>query len=1284
MSNNNNLPWDMHSSLRRNPSDYYPHRYESRRSIASTSTAGPPPVSPRSGDDNRNNSFFRNSVGSGSPWPIPSAPVSPAPGPPPAISSMSIGYLDENLGNLAQSNNLSSSRGIPMAPTPMSLWPQIQQDMNLSNSNNRDSSGPSQEQQQRLSPLSIPGMGGGSPGSGRISPSSSITSPRRDQVRTPVQRPGSHLSSNSRNPAQTRASMEAEFAQKHALLVEQARLLLAEMKTLQVLGPVHSAAVGTQNTGNNSMSSDDGTNSSVFLQSQSGGDDTSSYLSGSNSTNPNNNTAIYYEQDDVGMSALGAILQGKLGSVVSRPPPRPARAIAREVLARLGGITVAASTGEPNDEGEAEVVELLMEDYEAVLNWARSSSSFALSSPRLSSSGASSSSASQGGQTQTQVRIQTCLADRQALLEAALPAYLAHLPSEAMMHFCHEKLFVSSSSGRARTPSASVHSGHTGTGLYANGNGNSNLSVNGHSSNNNNNPRNNSSLLPTQTYTNSHTFREGLAIEEIPRRRFLKTEDNYAWDMLELASALESDLLLSSSSSGNSSRGRERGNMHMPPSLRNPVTRSFFTPDDVSRILAHPMGRSLGPYPVERIRDPSPPFFGGVRPVSPPVPLPESVAAFQQQSLNLGQSLNQEPQGERSSDVGGAGIVGARSPSDGIYRPRLYGHDEEPEPADLGRRDNGTGGGDAGGLDIDWSAPPPPPYRSLPEPREIPRSPASPPPPIPTTTTRSNPDSSYLPPYSSEPLRLRPYSPPSSPPSVLGAVTENMSAITSNENSQNNTQQQDSQDQQHLPEPVPPLPVQVPMPRPLPGSYPEEREHEHENDEPSNPDFVSSNSRYELLASPTSSVIPVPTITRPSSTAGGGRSPTPPRLNPMSSRAGLIQEIANGLAAIPIPSTAVTNLNDPASGGGGEYRSALLGNLRRPNPTSATSLPSSPAIVSSPMNMPLPPRPLSTNVPASTGTGTTGRRQFRFSRPSEGASAAAAGDDDNVNSTTNTATKAPETKAATTATSWEARERERQEEERTKWANNDYLSGSYGVATPPPSGPIPVSSLNAAAASTSSEPRYSSGYFSLGASHRNIPLEQSQSRPGQYQPYQAAAPREEQEETDQVQRGRWETRERERERDRAYYAASLSAGDSHGYGRSAATNNPFASSRDPSAHGRGPASSGAAASAFSGTDEDWWRRSGGGWNSIEEQQVEAPPPSSTAVQFPTQMGEIYQPQQIAEMDAGPFELGDAPPRLPELSGVGVRRRRAGVDGDDDDDDDAHSREWMGELSAARR
>ncbi|KAM7212821.1 hypothetical protein V8F06_011809 [Rhypophila decipiens] len=1229
MSNNNNLPWDMHSSLRRNPSDYYPHRYESRRSIASTSTAGPPPVSPRSGDapPGRNNSFFRNSVGSGSPWPIPSAPVSPAPGPPPAISSMSIGYLDENLGG--------SSRGSPGGLSQ-------------------------QQQQQRLSPLSIPEIGGGGsiPGSGRISPSimSSVASPITgpgSRTRTPVQRPGSHLSSNSRNPAQTRASMEAEFTQKHAHLVEQARLLLAEMKTLQVLGPVHSAvgSTTTQNNtggGNNSMSSDDGTNSSVFLQSQSGGDDTSSYLSGSNSTNPNhNNTAIYYEQDDIGMSALGAILQGKLGSVVSRPPPRPARAIAREVLARLGGITVAASTGEPNDEGEAEVVELLMEDYEAVLNWARSSSSFALSSPRLSSSGASSSSASQGGQSQTQVRIQQCLADRQALLEAALPAYLAHLPSEAMMHFCHEKLFVSSSSGRAQTPSASVHSGHTGTtGLYANGNGNSNLGVNGHSSNNN--PRNNSGLLPTQTYTNSHTFREGLAIEEIPRRRFLKTEDNYAWDMLELASALESDLLLSA--------GNSRGRGNMPPSLRNPVTRSFFTPDDVSRILAHPMGRSLGPYPAERRRDPSPPSPGGVRPVSP-VPLPESAATFQQQSLNLGQSLNQEPQGERSSDVGGAGIIGARSPSGASYRPRLYGHDEEPEPADLGRRDNGTGGGDAGGLDIDWSAPPPPPYRSLPEPREIPRSPASPPPPIPTTTTGSNPDSSSLPPYSSEPLRLRPYS----PPPVLGAVTENMSAITSSGN-----RQQDSQDQQHLPEPVPPLPVQVPMPRPLPGSYPEEREHEHKNDEPFNPDLVS-NSRYELLASPlTSSVIPVPTITRPSSTTAGGRSPTPPRLNPMSSRAGLIQEIANGLAAIPIPSTAaaaaaaaVTNLNDPASGGGGgEYRSALLGNLCRPNPTSAaTSLPSSPAIVSSPMNIPFPPRPLSTNVPASTGT--TGRRQqFRFSRPS------AAGDDDNVNSTTTTATKAPETKTATTATGWEARERERQEEERTKWANNDYLSGSYGVATPPPSGPIPVSSLNATTASTSSEPRYSSGYFSLGASHRNIPLEQSHSRPGQYQPYQAAAPREEQEETDQVQRGRWETREREREmlqreRDRAYASLNSNAG----YGRSAATNNPFASSRDPSAHGRGPG-----AAPAPGTDEDWWRRSGG-WNSIE-QQAEAPPPSSAA--------EISQPQ-IAEMDAGPFELGDAPPRLPELSGVGVSSRRV-----DDDDDDAHSREWMGELSSATR
>ncbi|KAK3315480.1 hypothetical protein B0H66DRAFT_565440 [Apodospora peruviana] len=468
MANPNRDTWDIHSALNRNPStatdmtsmfsqDYFAHRFGSSRMSIASSVAGPPPLSPRADRDRGGAVSAGPSPISGtpfnhlrqfstSPWPISSAPSSPAPAPPPPV---------------IQTNNLRPRSGTT---------------------------------DRGVSPI--------------VSP------------RTPVQQQ-QQQQQNNRRP-QSRGTMEQEFRQKHTQLVDQAKVLLAEMQTLQVLGPIHGSHNGNSHT---SSHSDDGRSSQTQSQLQS--DDASSLFS-------NTNSNANYEQDEAAISALNAMLAGRLGSVASKPPPRPARAVAREVVSRAYSI------------GESEALDLLMEDYETVLDWAK----------------ATTSSSSVAGHAQA------VLNDRKVLLEAALPAQLAGLVDEAMMHFGHERLY-------SPPQPASIQNG---TGAI-NGSGSSSIHNGG------GRPGSRSPVPPFQQfYANSTTFRDNLPVEEIPRHRFMRTDDGYAWDMIELASELRNDIIaMPSTQSGTS--------LH----LRNPMTKALFTATDVARIVAHPMGRGLAP-----------------------------------------------------------------------------------------------------------------------------------------------------------------------------------------------------------------------------------------------------------------------------------------------------------------------------------------------------------------------------------------------------------------------------------------------------------------------------------------------------------------------------------------------------------------------------------------------------------------------------------------------------------------------------------------------------------------
>jgi hypothetical protein len=73
-------------------------------------------------------------------------------------------------------------------------------------------------------------------------------------------------------------------------------------------------------------------------------------------------------------------------------------------------------------------------------------------------------------------------------------------------------------------------------------------------------------------YVNSETML-GDGIEDIPKRNFFVSEDNYAWDMEELAQAIASN----------------------DGVMRNPLSRQMFSESDIRMILAHPLGRRLKP-----------------------------------------------------------------------------------------------------------------------------------------------------------------------------------------------------------------------------------------------------------------------------------------------------------------------------------------------------------------------------------------------------------------------------------------------------------------------------------------------------------------------------------------------------------------------------------------------------------------------------------------------------------------------------------------------------------------
>lgn len=76
----------------------------------------------------------------------------------------------------------------------------------------------------------------------------------------------------------------------------------------------------------------------------------------------------------------------------------------------------------------------------------------------------------------------------------------------------------------------------------------------------------------SRRYANHETML-GDAVEDIPAANLFVSEDNYAWDMAELASALAAN----------------------DGVMRNPLTHELFSEADVRRILAHPLGQRLRP-----------------------------------------------------------------------------------------------------------------------------------------------------------------------------------------------------------------------------------------------------------------------------------------------------------------------------------------------------------------------------------------------------------------------------------------------------------------------------------------------------------------------------------------------------------------------------------------------------------------------------------------------------------------------------------------------------------------
>jgi hypothetical protein len=82
-------------------------------------------------------------------------------------------------------------------------------------------------------------------------------------------------------------------------------------------------------------------------------------------------------------------------------------------------------------------------------------------------------------------------------------------------------------------------------------------------------------LYLSRKFVNSETML-GDRIQSIPRERFLVSEDNYAWDMSELAMALETNEGV----------------------MRNPLSKEMFSESDIRKIISHPLGHKLRPLQV--------------------------------------------------------------------------------------------------------------------------------------------------------------------------------------------------------------------------------------------------------------------------------------------------------------------------------------------------------------------------------------------------------------------------------------------------------------------------------------------------------------------------------------------------------------------------------------------------------------------------------------------------------------------------------------------------------------
>ncbi|KAF2838189.1 hypothetical protein M501DRAFT_1011807 [Patellaria atrata CBS 101060] len=80
-----------------------------------------------------------------------------------------------------------------------------------------------------------------------------------------------------------------------------------------------------------------------------------------------------------------------------------------------------------------------------------------------------------------------------------------------------------------------------------------------------------------RSYVNEETM-YGDAVQDIPRSNFWVSEDGYAWDMEELAQAI-------------------RVNNGV---MRQPLSKQLFTPNDVSAIVQHPLGRNLAALKLEQ------------------------------------------------------------------------------------------------------------------------------------------------------------------------------------------------------------------------------------------------------------------------------------------------------------------------------------------------------------------------------------------------------------------------------------------------------------------------------------------------------------------------------------------------------------------------------------------------------------------------------------------------------------------------------------------------------------